>query len=237
MSEDPTTIRELLIDGDIVCYRAGFVCKPGDPEYHALSNTNNTLNKILKKFPDAGSYTIYLQGPGNFRHDVAVTNPYKGNRDPNFKPEHYDAIRAYLENKWGAEIISGMETDDALGIKQCAADEGTTCIVTIDKDLDMIPGWHYNQLKEKLYYVSARDADTNYYRQLLVGDTTDNIKGIRGIGPVKAARLIPSDLDAGRAGEIVEQVYRQSLGSGGYEYLQEVKQLIWIKRELNDTPR
>src|SRR5574343_1568457 len=65
-----------------------------------------------------------------------------------------------------------------------------TIIVTLDKDLDMIPGLHYNWVKNTIYDVNEDEALRFFYKQLLIGDTSDNIVGIRGIGPVKAKTLI-----------------------------------------------
>lgn len=234
--KDPSTIKELLIDGDMIVYRSGFACKPGDPVEHALSNCNNTLNKILSKFPGC-EYTVYLQGKGNFRDQVATIKPYKGNRDANFKPEHYGAIRTHLEEHWGAELVDGMEADDAMGMAQYAKPDASTCIVSIDKDMDMIPGWHYKHTKDELYYVGLRDANTFYYRQLLIGDAIDNIPGIRGIGKVKARRYIPSSFDDAEAQRVVEQLFGKAYGASAGYVLEEVKQLIWIKREPNDNPK
>jgi len=45
-------------------------------------------------------------------------------------------------------------------------------------------------LKEGTLSVSPRDALRFFYYQLLVGDSADNIKGAKGIGPKKAERIL-----------------------------------------------
>jgi 5'-3' exonuclease len=65
-------------------------------------------------------------------------------------------------------------------------------ICTIDKDLDQIPGQHYNFVRKEKYNVSEDEGNRFFFYQLLVGDPTDGIKGVPGIGPKKATRLLDS---------------------------------------------
>ena len=74
----------------------------------------------------------------------------------------------------------------------------STVICSIDKDLLQVPGLHYNWVHDR----SERN-DTNgkvsvsedvglrkLYQQVLTGDSTDAILGIRGVGPVTARKII-----------------------------------------------
>ena len=72
----------------------------------------------------------------------------------------------------------------------------TSIIVSIDKDFDQVPGWHYNFVKGEKYYVDDDQGFYNFCAQLLTGDRADNIIGLRGIGPVGAAKILG---DAGSA--------------------------------------
>ena len=63
-------------------------------------------------------------------------------------------------------------------------------LVSIDKDLDTVPGWHYNYDKKITYFVTPEEASYNFYYQLLVGDSSDNIKGAVGVGPAKAKKIL-----------------------------------------------
>ena len=63
-----------------------------------------------------------------------------------------------------------------------------TIIVSDDKDLQTIAGYHYN--KGEVIEVSEQQALKNFYTQVLTGDTADNYKGCRGVGPVKAERIL-----------------------------------------------
>ncbi len=65
-----------------------------------------------------------------------------------------------------------------------------TVICSIDKDLQQIPGNHYNFVKKEHSFVTPEEAIQNFYKQILTGDAADNIKGAKGIGPVRAGKII-----------------------------------------------
>jgi 5'-3' exonuclease len=54
----------------------------------------------------------------------------------------------------------------------------------------MIPGWHFDWNKQKLYNVSLPEADKFFYTQLLTGDAVDNIEGCPQIGAKKAEQIL-----------------------------------------------
>lgn len=224
--------RNPLIDGDTLIYRCGFAVKEGEPVENSLFLLRNSVNKILDEFDKRDYNKLYLTGSNNFRDSVAVTLPYKGNRSPTQRPIHYKELREFAVNSLGAEIIDGEEADDALGKAQWAAKDKSTCIVGIDKDLDMIPGWHYNPVKKKRYYMTLDKANRNFYLQLLTGDRTDNIRGIDGIGPVTANKLL-TNAGSSIADWIlaVEREYEKQYAEGWRSVLEEHKLLLWIKRE------
>ena len=69
-------------------------------------------------------------------------------------------------------------------------------ICTIDKDLGTVPGLHFNfnSPNTGVYEISQTVADYNFLTQTLTGDSTDSYPGCRGIGPVKAERIL-QDMD------------------------------------------
>lgn len=144
-----------------------------------------------------------LSGPGNFRDSIATVFPYKGNRDSSHKPYWYQSIRNYLTSEWGARVVHGREADDECSIlARRDRDAGNKyCIATIDKDLDQIPGDHYNYLKQVNHCVSVGDAERWFWQQCLSGDATDGVPGCYKLGSVGAERII-ADIDADYAGAI-----------------------------------
>ena len=176
----------LLIDADILNYRVGYACEE-DEEKYALSTLDSVIFDILLAYPET-DYKLYLTGAGNFRELVAVTAPYKGNRTSG-KPIHYEALRNHLVEKWDAIVVDGMEADDAIATEMTKHNHEAV-IVSLDKDFDQVPGEHYNFVKKQSYTVDAEEATKFLYEQILTGDRVDNIIGIKGIGPVKARKIL-----------------------------------------------
>lgn len=168
------------------------VVKKIPPLSHALHNARQLITNVLERVK-ASDVHVYLTGKSNFRDKVATIRGYKAHRDKAAKPVHYKEIQQYLIDTWKAEVVEGMEADDAMAIKQMKhydALDDYTCICTIDKDLDQVPGWHYNWDKDNLYKIDRDQAIRYYVKQMLTGDSTDNILGVPGIGPKSAEKLM-----------------------------------------------
>lgn len=218
-----------IIDGDLIVYTGGFGAKPGEPVENALHNCKSIMARILE-FCGAPEYRLFLTGKDNFRDIVAVTKPYKGNRDTLHKPEHYQACRDYLVNAWAAEVVDGMEADDACAITQYQhLADANPILVSVDKDLNMIPGWHYNWKKDESKFIDQDEADKWFWFQLCTGDTVDNIAGLPGIGEKKAERMLEGKSLA-EMEQVVREAYR-SMYPNGDEVFREMANLLWMLRE------
>lgn len=224
-------------------YTINKTCTP-QPIEAALANTKRLITTILENV-GAHEFTIFITGEGNFREDLATILPYKGNRTA-AKPYHYESIRTYLMQRWSAEVIPYEEADDAMGIRQyqqysnikyleehpevCYGEiPDHTIICTIDKDLDMIPGWHYNLDKQVIYWMNEEDAKRKFYEQLITGDKVDNIQGIPGGGPALAKKVLrdcTTEEDMCRA--VMHQYKKKGLM---YWDFWENAQLLWIRRD------
>jgi len=214
-----------LIDGDILVYRVGFSTNEPDEEKFALSRMGNFVDRLIR-LEGIETYEGYLTGKNNYRSEIATEQAYKGNRKDARKPVHYDSLREYLISKWGFTVVDGQEADDAMGIKAYELPEDSSCIMTIDKDLDMIRGWHYNFVKEDLYYVTEKEAIKNFYIQILTGDRVDNIPGIKGIGPVKAKKILENCTTEKSLFKAVSEKYDHDI-----DKLTERGRLLWIRRK------
>lgn len=205
--------------------------KSAEPLSHATHILKQTLRGIISN-TNAEKHTIYLTGRGNFRDDIATIKPYKGNRSPEDRPIHYEGLKGYLI-KQGAVVIGGMEADDAMGIAQWEVysdQSDDTIIASIDKDMNMIPGWHYDFVKENKYWVSDEDAEMWFYCQLMMGDTTDNIPGIPRVGKAKAWKTLDYSMTSQEKYSRILSMYQEKY-EDGYAALMENAHLLWIRRE------
>ena len=88
----------------------------------------------------------------------------------------------------GAILVEGWEADDQVSIDSRAY--FSPVIATIDKDLDQIPGRHYDYLKKTFYTVDEEEAMWMFYRQILSGDNVDNIPGLPRVGMKTAQKWL-----------------------------------------------
>ena len=223
-----------LIDSDSLLYRVGFSSED-DEEWIAKARLDETLTQLVDdELNECTDHKFYISGSENFRFGIAKTHPYKGNREKLKRPNHLQALRDHIVKKWNAEISEGMEADDVVSIMSYKHPK--SIIAHIDKDLDQIPGSHYNYVKKVFYNVGKTEALRKLYTQALVGDTVDNIKGVRGIGPKKAEKLLKDCHTEETLYNTVLSVYNNSM-ENGEERLHENMQLLYLLRSEDDEWR
>jgi DNA polymerase-1 len=199
--------RLFIIDGNSFCYRAYYAIRSlttskGFPT-NAIYGFITMLNKLVNsESPDYLAVSFDLKGP-TFRHEKFAD--YKVHRKPMPQelvaqmPVIKDVLRAYNIPIYEKQ---GFEADDIIGtIATKAEGEGIeTYIVTGDKDALQLVSQHikvYSTHKEGLVYDTkavkkrygiAPDAVVDL--MALMGDSSDNVPGVPGIGEKTAISLI-----------------------------------------------
>ena len=163
--------------------------------------------------------------------------PYKGNRDGMIKPYWKDSIRKYLENTYWTQSSSVWEADDLLAM---ACTQQGACIVSIDKDLLQVPGKHYNINTKEYKVVDQFQGDLSLCRQLLVGDSTDNIPGLPGVGNKTADKMLAGCAEFSDMWDVVCSAYKERWDEGLHgltprKALKEVGDLVYICRSPEDS--
>lgn len=222
-----------LVDGDVIVYRCGFASEKDD-EKIALLRANEMIETILQETA-ADEYELWISDnySNNFRYQI--DHLYKANR-VQAKPIHYQAIKDFLFEHWNANLALGMEADDALGIEQTRCNEwehtadgpervDESIICSVDKDLLQIPGQHYNFVKKEFHTVEYIDGVRQLYLQMLIGDTSDNIRGVEKIGKVKAGKLLNHITNEYEMFNIVRKLYNDD------ERLLKNGKLLYIRRK------
>lgn len=252
-----------LIDFDLWTYDIPFAAQRKDkdtgeidvlPFKYCIELFDKRIEEI-KTMAGITTWEGFLTGDGNFRHAIAKNLPYKGNRHSD-KPFHYENMRTWLEHKHGVKVINGMEADDMLAIRQIELGE-QSCIVTRDKDLRMVPGWHfgYSVGAQKTFgphlfdelgslWLDGRGDKSKliggglkfFYAQCIMGDRTDNIQGLPRGGDVLAYRTLNECRTEEEMFQKVWNLFADYYGEeAGSSRLLEDGQLLWMTRHLDEN--
>ncbi|HEX4299300.1 MAG TPA: DNA polymerase I [Gammaproteobacteria bacterium] len=197
----------VLVDGSSYLYRAFFGLPPltspsGEPT-GAIYGVTNMLKKLMADFGPEHVAVVFDASGKTFRDELF--EEYKANRPP--MP---DDLRAQVEplnelvEALGFPLlkVSGVEADDVIGtLAKRGVEEGLKVLIsTGDKDMaQLVDG-------DKVTLINTM-SDTRLNREgvkekfdvwpeqivdylALVGDSSDNIPGVPGIGPKTAAPLL-----------------------------------------------
>jgi DNA polymerase-1 len=207
----PGEKRFCLIDGNHLIHRAfhaisaPLTTSKGEPTNALFGFTSIMLNVIELLEPECMAMTFDEKAP-TFRHEMQ--EDYKGTRvkAPDELYVQIPRIREMCE-RFSIPIFSqgGFEADDFMGTLAKKAEEAglTTYIVTGDRDTLQLVNEHtfvvfpHKGFKEPQLMDNAAVFEKYGVRpdqmidyKALVGDSSDNIKGVEGIGPVAAEKLL-----------------------------------------------
>lgn len=219
-----------LIDADILIYEAAASCETSVPwpygdagevlwtrHAHVAEAWAQLTDSIEKLAETAGatSYIACVTDTANWRYSVYAD--YKSNRKQSVKPMLVPMLREQVAlAKWGFRR-EGLEGDDCMGILQTMPQVDDTVCITIDKDLKTIPGRHYHQRNEDDFVVTEAEANRFHLLQTLAGDATDGYPGCRGIGMVKAEKLIPDPVEAADIPRVWAEIIVPAYEKAGFD--------------------
>jgi 5'-3' exonuclease/ribosomal protein S27E len=246
-----------LIDGDVIAYLS---CKSRykdaqgntkviDKYTHQFSDKENTIylqesylhfHEILKSIEDqtfASDMLIAMKSNQNYRDEIF--NEYKLNRKTSYNSSLKEIVPTLREiiifEKLAIEAV-GREADDMLSIwaHQAMLAKEDYVIVSIDKDLQCIPGMYFNIKKNTFTQITPEFALKFFYRQLLSGDPTDNIPGLPGVGPVKAEKYLYNVNTEEEYQEIIVEQYINAFGVYWYDYLLSNGKMLYLQKSEHD---
>jgi len=148
----------------------------------------------LEDVYDVTEVKTFSGSKGNFRKYISPK--YKANRNYDALPpllnKMHDFVKDYYDSIWGY----GCETDDVVAkywfnlSKEIGRDN--VIIVSIDKDYKQFPCLMYNyHVKHKVIYdITEEEAMYNFYEQMIIGDTADNVNYCKGYGKKFAEKYL-----------------------------------------------
>ena len=197
-----------LIDASSFIFRAFYAVRPlsnkaGLPT-NAVFGFANMVLKVLEDLQPSHIAVVYDTKHPSFRKELY--SDYKANRSA--MPEDLIPQMPYVKKFVEALGLPsfeqpGFEADDIIGtLAERAAHmngEADVCIVSSDKDLMQLVNGHiflYDTMKEVKYTPAEVKEKLGVPPALvpdylgLVGDSSDNIPGVKGIGPKGAVALL-----------------------------------------------
>ena len=222
---------KVIVDVDSMIYAVGFASN-GEPERNAFHTLKIKMKMLQNRL--ALPLEIWMDRAGYMTDREKMYPDYKGTRVSE-KPEHYHAMRQYLKKHWGAqEAPMGLETDDIVAIR--LTQDKQAVLAGIDKDLLQVPGMHYNWNKDALVEIDEYTADYNLYTQCLVGDTSDNVPGLPGVGPKGSAECLDHCTDTESFQRTCLDLYEEYWGEvDGRLAMDLTMHLLYLKRSEEDV--
>ena len=217
MLEEFISTREkyILLDADSLLYNVVHFHRDKDTiedlehQYEDfLSQKRAIVNKIEEDGFNSSELVYYFtMCKNNFRYNIYPE--YKKKDKPDEEMRALVSVLKYyviqmLETEGNQVKYSDtLEADDLISID---ARQLESIIVSLDKDLKQISGAHFDYYKQKTgeqdaegfdlrefrgwSYTTPQEGYDMFLKQMLIGDTADNIKGAKGVGKVGAAKLV-----------------------------------------------
>ena len=231
MTDNPDKQQLYIIDGNSYIYRAFYALRDLSTSYGMPTNAifgfaNMLLKVIRERSPDLLCIAFDPKGPTRRHREF---KDYKAHRPPMPKdlipqiPHIHKLVESF---RIPIFIEEGQEADDVIATiaRRAEADGREVTIVTGDKDILQLVGPHitvYDTLKEKSY--RPKDVEERFgvppdrvvEIMGLMGDSSDNIPGVPGIGEKTAQALIGHygtiEETLAHAGEITKPKLKKSL--------------------------
>jgi DNA polymerase-1 len=200
----------IVIDGNSIANRAFYALPPLSNSQglhtNAIYGFTTMLLRLIDEEKPSHLAVVFDAGKINFRHSQYAN--YKGGRakTPPELSEQFPVLKQLLQAMGVAQLeLEGYEADDIIGTLSKHADERQTALTIVSGDKDMLQlvsdhvtvGLTKKGISEMLKYTPAvlHEQYGLQPKQIidlkgLMGDTSDNIPGVPGVGEKTALKLL-----------------------------------------------
>jgi DNA polymerase I len=246
----------LLLDTFSLFFRAFFALPPmsterGEPT-SALYGFSALLLKLLREQPGAELCFALDTGRPTFRH--REFQPYKQQRAraPTPLVEQLRRLDQLLE-RVGAPVLGapGFEADDVLAtVAANLRREGRPALI-VSGDRDLLQAAHGSV---RVHFVGRRGKDAVTYDEAavrkrfgvppwrlpsymaLIGDVSDNLPGVPGIGPAAARKLLAEREDVEQLLADVGRISPARVAQALLDHAEQIRRTEWLARLRSDAP-
>ena len=201
--------RHIIIDADSLVYQATTASLVQVEWEPGVWSQTCDMAEVLRRFKEqvadiveglgGDSVTMCLGDYDNPNWRLGILPSYKANRKASVKPICFMPLREWIAENYETFIRPTLEGDDCCGIlltRKVYRKGETKILVSIDKDMKTLPGLHCNLHAAQrtgdwdIFRVTPFKADYNHMTQTLTGDVVDGFKGLPGVGPVAATKIL-----------------------------------------------
>ncbi len=242
----------ILVDGSSYLYRAFFASQQADLRTAAGVPTGairlmtNMLRSLLKQYPNSPVAVVFDAKGKSFRNDLYPE--YKANRAamPDELRAQIAPIHAIIR-AMGLPllVIDGVEADDVIGTlaRQATEQQIEILISTGDKDMAQLVSPHVTLIDTMKGETTDRQGVIDRFGVppeliidylALMGDSSDNIPGMAGVGPKTAVALLQGIGSINEVANNLDQVAALAFrGSKGFaEKFREQEAVVRLSYEL-----
>lgn len=182
-------------------------------EDEIIKNAELVLNNIFKACL-AENYIGFIKGKNTGKYRYAIKSDYKHNRSSE-RPKWWDFTANHLISNYNIHLVDNYEVDDIVNIYRLKTKN--SFIVACDKDLLNLPGVHFNWRTSQWHAVDYYDAQYLFWKDMIIGQTGDGIKGLPGKGKVFADKYL-STIPVEELPKTVLEIYIENLNNGILEF-------------------
>jgi 5'-3' exonuclease len=234
----------VLVDADSLVWSSCYRQKESiqDDGFNTLEDAKLKFDEVFMKIINTieTSYDIdkvitFNDAKGNFRKEVSKS--YKANRINADKPPVLNELHQYVKEQYNSIQGQGVETDDIVATywKTLSTTFGRNevLIVSIDKDYKQLPCiiYDYHYKKQCYYDISEQEARRNFYEQMIMGDTADNVNYCKGYGKGYCLKAFKDCLSNYSYIRVVFSLYKKIYRSKAREKYLECYKLLKLKTE------
>ncbi len=244
--------RLIIVDISSFIFRAFYAIRvlhsPEGVPVNAVHGVLSMLLKLLSKYQPSHILLARDTKGGSFRNELY--DQYKANRSapPEELIPQFDLIKQLIDHmELPSSTVEGFEADDLIGSAcvQWKNDFDEILIASGDKDLMQFIGGNVKMLdtmKDKTYDREGVFEKMGVYPEQIVdylsmvGDASDNIPGMKGIGAKGAAKLLEEYGTLEKCIEVKDTLKGKKLTTAFSEYLEDgllSKKLIEIKTDVD----
>jgi len=227
-----------LIDADSILYLSlPKLANPDQTFEECCNEISNRINEIFS-FTKATSYCLFLTEGKCFRYKDKKSSPdYKFSRSNKTLPPVFYGMKEWMKQNFNCYVCKDLEADDLVSILKYETKENTI-VCSPDKDvLKQTTGRHFNYRSREFITTTEKEANEFLFLQLGMGDSTDGIKGIEGVGEKTVLKWF-NEIKNEKYYEIILDKYIDKYGihEGVNRYF-ETFTMVYILKNWDDTMR